>query len=423
MLEATTMNNNDPSNDRPLIDPSRAQSYESYGDPGPAEGAEGLFGSLDELAEPAPLEEAPKAPADDALEKFFGRPAEKKPAAKASQADSIDTSALDLDWGDRSPRRDDADLPAEPPKAVEASSAAAGLSRPEPTRRPRRNGPLACHNHVHITASWECSSCHCGFCSSCVQTREVAGHEVHECPLCSSICHARMLGDQLVTDQAFVQQIPQAFAFPLSGSGILMMGGATLLLSITSLLPGFFGLPIAFMIFGYYCAYLMKIIESTVGGSEKLPDWPDITEFGTDVLRPGLQVLFVFLVCLGPAIGYSFYYFDSGIIPLFLLVLGVLYLPMAMLATGVFRSYAAINPLLIVPAILAAPLDYLLAVVVLGVAVAASGASQLLVSLTNPFFGWLGATAISVYFVFVQMRLLGLLYRSNREKIGWFPDL
>jgi uncharacterized membrane protein len=115
-------------------------------------------------------------------------------------------------------------------------------------------------------------------------------------------------------------------------------------------------------------------------------------------------------------------------------VLGSLYFPMAFLAVAMQDSVAAANPLVVIPAILKVPLEYFVtAILVTGVfalrfAGDAATAVMSSVSMTtrsmSTLFIAFGVRALwafaSIYLLVVCMRILGLLYVTKKDKIGWF---
>jgi lipoprotein signal peptidase len=99
----------------------------------------------------------------------------------------------------------------------------------------------------------------------------------------------------------------------------------------------------------------------------------------------------------------------------------------------------AVNPLVVIPAILKVPLGYLVTtMVVIGIyalrqfggaaAGFASSASFRTRDMSTMFMAFgLGAAwslvsvyLLSVYLLTVSMRILGLLYVTNKQKFGWF---
>jgi hypothetical protein len=116
------------------------------------------------------------------------------------------------------------------------------------------------------------------------------------------------------------------------------------------------------------------------------------------------------------------------------MVLGCLYFPMAFLAVAMKDTALAANPLVVIPAILKVPLGYLVtSMVVIGIfamrqfgsalAGVAQGESYHTRDMSTMFLAF-GLRAVwslfSVYLLTVSMRTLGLLYVTNKQKIGWF---
>ena len=107
---------------------------------------------------------------------------------------------------------------------------------------------------------------------------------------------------------------------------------------------------------------------------------------------------------------------------------------MAFLAVAMNDSVIAANPLVVIPAIVKMPLEYLLAsfllifvfgVQQLGNAMALfAGAVTFSTRDMKVLFMALGFKLlwgfVKIYFITVNMRLLGLLYISKKDKFGWF---
>jgi hypothetical protein len=105
------------------------------------------------------------------------------------------------------------------------------------------------------------------------------------------------------------------------------------------------------------------------------------------------------------------------------LVLGLMYYPMALLSVAMFDSYTAVNPLRVVPAMAKLPLQYLVVLVVLGILFGVRTALDL--ALVHLPVAWEVAVYLPIefftfYCLIVNARILGLLYKSNAAKLGWF---
>ncbi|MBL9182361.1 MAG: hypothetical protein JNN17_09485 [Verrucomicrobiaceae bacterium] len=46
----------------------------------------------------------------------------------------------------------------------------------------------------------------------------------------------------------------------------------------------------------FFSAFYLQIVESTIAGRHNLPDWPSFSDFYDDMLKPGFQMLVVFLM-------------------------------------------------------------------------------------------------------------------------------
>ena len=114
-------------------------------------------------------------------------------------------------------------------------------------------------------------------------------------------------------------------------------------------------------------------------------------------------------------------------------IFGCIYFPMSFLVVAMLDSVAAANPLVVVPSIMKVPVEYL---IILGLLAAIYGfrvlgdvavnalfpegatthsmAQFFLMVATYAFWGF-----ASLYLVTVNVRLLGLLYLTKKEELGW----
>lgn len=99
---------------------------------------------------------------------------------------------------------------------------------------------------------------------------------------------------------------------------------------------------------------------------------------------------------------------------------GLLYAPMALIGVALFESLAAVNPLLVIPSILKTFGSYLLACVILAVAVVFGSIAPALSERFVPWVGGLVSWCLALYFLFVQMRVLGVLYHCRADRLNWF---
>jgi len=236
--------------------------------------------------------------------------------------------------------------------------------------------------------------------------------------------------------RSFFLQVFTGFAYPLKGDGLILLGAGTLFFSLLdaakffAAFAGLFGLAALLILAvfgtGYLTCFLRRIITSTAMGESRMPDWPDVTDIGADVLVPFLQLLGTLLACFLPAIAVALvatYGFPEAkwlLIPM--LVFGGIYFPMAFLAVAMLDSIVAVNPLVVLPSIVRVPLGYLLTLVLLVAILAIRGGGELLLNTLIPFkiVSAVIVNLFGLYLLTVEMRVLGLLYLTNKAKFGWF---
>jgi hypothetical protein len=205
-----------------------------------------------------------------------------------------------------------------------------------------------------------------------------------------------------------------------------------LFLSLIQRLAGFAG-PYGFMagfivaIFGagYLVAYMQRIVASSAMGEDRMPDWPDFGNWQEDIVAPLWQTGALLALCLWPLVLTGFLDTSGrpGVLAFLLTatVFGLAYLPMAMLAVYMGDTITAANPLVVVPAIVRLRSQYWVVCALLGLVVVISQFLQ------SGMQDWLPVPVIlalisgfaSLYFLTVEMRLLGLLHWCNREQLGW----
>jgi hypothetical protein len=224
--------------------------------------------------------------------------------------------------------------------------------------------------------------------------------------------------------RSFFQRLPGSFTYPFSTNGILLLIGGTILYSVLGFVS-MFSVIVSVVATGYLFAYMQRIIAVSAQGEEELPDWPELSEWWADILRPFLLLLWTGLVCFGPV--WALFQLRDRADPLgaagvwTLLGVGGLYFPMALLATAATDNFLAVNPMVIIPSILRVLGPYLVACGLLGLLVALRWAGELLAELIPvPLLPALLREFVSLYLLCVEMRILGLLYHTHRERLGWF---
>jgi len=226
--------------------------------------------------------------------------------------------------------------------------------------------------------------------------------------------------------RGFFPLLVDAFAYPIRGQGkSLIIGGALFfwIISIFFVVP-FIGLILAVLMGGYMCALMFRVIGYSTKGDPDPPGWVDFTDVQSGIIQPLLLVLGTVALCLLPwiilALGESLADWRPGIAKPIALWVGLLYLPMALLAVSLAEVMSALNPLVIVPSIVRVPLEYGAVCAVLALIYALQTVAGTYVFGRIPVAGSLLSYAVSLYAVMLEMRILGILYYTNEHTFGWF---
>jgi hypothetical protein len=196
-----------------------------------------------------------------------------------------------------------------------------------------------------------------------------------------------------------------------------------------------YSLLLAIVAIGYLFSYMQNIIHATANQEDHMPDLPGFD----DLFGSCFRLLGAVLMSFGPAIGLALYAFfqeesAAGIAMIPALVFGCFYFPMALLAVAMKDSVAAANPLVVVPTIFKAPLDYLVTVFLMGTVFGFRLLGGIVVTMLagttyttrnmNVLLIALGVRAfwsfLTVYLLTVNMRILGILYLTKKDRFGWF---
>ncbi len=236
--------------------------------------------------------------------------------------------------------------------------------------------------------------------------------------------------------QGFFARLPGAFIYPFRGSGLLVLIISAVALGLMDAIGfGIFTVLPYIMFLGYLFSYMQNIINATANEEEQMPDLPGFD----DVFGGAFRLIVTVLACFGlPVAFFVLMKFFEVEIPtsalIATMILGCLYFPMAFLAVAMKDSALACNPLVVFPAILKVPVGYLCTVmIVVGVfglrllgdftmgLVQSEGYHTRQMSVLFISFGVRAIWGLArVYLLVVSMRVLGLLYASNKEKFGWF---
>lgn len=220
---------------------------------------------------------------------------------------------------------------------------------------------------------------------------------------------------------SFLSAVVASFTYPLRNKGWAVLLGGIILFVIVNMLSTipFVGIVIGFFGGGYFTSYLMRILSSSSDGGERLPDWPEFANFYEDIVAPAFRWGTIIMLSIVPAVTLLFMGMPKAAIAAG--IAGLVYMPMALMASALHESILAANPLVVLPAILKAPLQYSVTIAFLAVVALSSAALQGALAQLG-FFAVVLVVAVSLYFAIVQARVLGLLYYFNDEAFNWFGE-
>ncbi|MBL9173079.1 MAG: DUF4339 domain-containing protein [Verrucomicrobiales bacterium] len=249
-------------------------------------------------------------------------------------------------------------------------------------------------------------------------------------------------GSAFRTEDSLPTLLWGSLSYPFQGNGPILLVAGTLFFAFLAVLTRYgtlFGWIPYLMASGYFLTTLQGIVQSTGNGDASPPTWPDITHWVGDLLVPCLKWVGSLAVAFGPAylcfrmvssMGGDFA--ESGEFAsreqalwlgaaLGLFLLGVVYFPMAILGVAMSDSLGALSPTFVARSIAAVPGPYAAVVaMLLALLFVQGGIHAMMRRVPIPMLDHLTGAFISLYFGFVQARILGVLYRSQRDRLGWF---
>ncbi len=298
-----------------------------------------------------------------------------------------------------------------------------------------------CKFHPKSPARYLCNKCNRPFCEMCVTTRTAGSVARKLCRSCGVDLVQLQVRIERPTQRGFFASMPGAFIYPFRGFGWMVLllavggfGGLEYLKSI-GFLSGPYGWLIRVAMYGFLFLFMQNIIYSTTSDEAEPLGFPDPDGLFGAAWTLLATVLLSFGIPIGILIANVF--FDANIPGEAMIgstILGCLYFPMAFLAAAMKDTALAANPLVVIPAIIKIPFHYLIASALLmsvfGIRKLAgaisSGAEGVMLTTRDRSDLFLsmgiqaGAAFLSIYLLIVSVRILGLLYNANKEKLGWF---
>jgi len=230
-----------------------------------------------------------------------------------------------------------------------------------------------------------------------------------------------------IEERSFMEHLPEAFSFPLKKGGILMLviGSVffTVILFFSKYAP-LIGIIGFVLVSGYISAFMMKIVSRTADGEIDIPDWPEFSDWWDDIILPWAQMIITALASFCPLIAYIVVSYVLGGRPSVLVIgalvlAGAFYYPMALLAMCLFRGMHALNPVLLFQAIGQIFSDYIIACILMLIIFVLKWGLTFFSNMI-PFVGPFIDNFLMLYLVMLEMRILGLIYYANKNKLQWF---
>jgi hypothetical protein len=237
--------------------------------------------------------------------------------------------------------------------------------------------------------------------------------------------------------RSFIQELPRACMYPFRGDALVYIAVVLFMELAQAIISNILGLVslIITVVIGCYLVILwQQIIHSTIDGRDEFPNMPFTTLDWSQNVGLYLRYTVLTCFCFGPVF---LFYFCSGFnenTPGILLYaaygITCLYLPMAILAFLITDTLMVLSPIFIIRSIFRKLPDYLLLSGLLALGICAD---YLAAPLFEPasgvghaarfsLFPWVMSfigEAITLYLFFVWIRLVGLFYRRNKDRLAW----
>mgnify|MGYP001346114932 CR=1 FL=1 len=285
-----------------------------------------------------------------------------------------------------------------------------------------------CLNHLKSPARHHCPTCNTDFCDLCVDRLGNRRGVAKLCRKCRTECDRLIREIPSESKPVFAKSVGSAFVYPFKSDGIVLLIAGAVFFCVVSFLARYsaiVGLLLMVFATGYLLAYYQRILLSTSIGEDRMPDWPEFTDW-SDLLSPILQFIGTLLFSFGPALLIQLFVPEELAVKPWLywsgILFGCFYFPMAFLAVTMADSFSALNPLAIVPSVLNCGWTYVQAMVVLAGIFGVNWFANGIISkaLPVPIVTDVAAQWLSLYLAVVEMRILGLVYLAKKHELGWF---
>jgi len=297
------------------------------------------------------------------------------------------------------------------------------------------SGSRYCKYHPTSPARHLCSRCNLTFCDLCTDFIQEGERMLRKCRRCG----AEVVPFQFYVPPArgFYSKLPGAFAYPFKGAGVIILVCAAIAFAALNFLSfAVYAILMKVVFYGFLFLFMQNIIHTTTSDEKEGLSFPEPSNLLTAAFQLGGTILASFCLYLALLIAT---FKDVPVPPEALMasvILGGIYFPMALLAVAMKDTVLAANPLIVLPAMVKAPVKYsvtaILALTVFGIrklGIMVSGVAGTVSLRTHNMHKFMLAVAIqmalallNVYLLTVTMRLLGLFYNSSKQKLGWYSS-
>jgi hypothetical protein len=287
---------------------------------------------------------------------------------------------------------------------------------------------------------WQCQDKRCGVMLRAAELQRMfaPGVAVELCPHCGGPVAKMNEEGTALEDEEPTEPAPSfaaALAYPFRGGGWFVLGVGTMLAGLLAFgLPFLYGYVISIFVYGCMCNYLFDIVLTTANGGDKPPELPDFSDWWDDILEPILLMISTTVLCFVPSvlyfIGYLWHCWYEGWVPdlsepacawgvIGLALVSLYYYPMGLLAVVMFNSKRMVSPRVVIPSIARVLRPYLVVCGFMTV-IALTLVVFRVVFTGGSLLAHFAGVALKLWGAMASMRLLGLLYRTHKSRLGWF---
>lgn len=281
---------------------------------------------------------------------------------------------------------------------------------------------VRCARHTEVDATLRCQLCKAPWCRMCVAIGDERGVVWRRCR-CGGRCEEIAVERPTASAHDFGAELLDALRYPFTGAarvqvifGAVVFGALMWVLGISFLVGQAVARP---LVAGYLFAYVELVISSTVKGKDEPPGFPDFVTVGESMFAPLLRMVLLLLISFGPGLlVWGLLPGAGALLGGILLVAGLAYLPMTLLAVSILDSFDGCDPRRVVASIRIVPRQYAFAATLFALVFALIvGTSFAPIDL--PFGGSFLRGALIFGLATVAGRVLGLTYRRYSKELGW----